>query len=98
MLDISSEDNAVLVRVKVVPGASRTRYLGELDGQAKIAVASPAQKGRANKAVIAFLADLLDVHRRDVDIISGRTSPQKKIRIRHVTVDALRDALADARS
>lgn len=98
MLDIVSEENALVLRVKVVPGASRTRYLGELDGQAKIAVAPAAQKGKANKALIVFLAELIGVPKREVLIISGHTSAQKKVRIMHVPADAVRAAFAHAKS
>ncbi len=98
MLEIGSEENSVILPVKVVPGASRTRYLGELNGQAKITVATPAERGKANKALIAFLAKVIGVPKREVVIIGGHTSEQKKIRIAHVTVDAVRTALARARS
>lgn len=98
MLNLIVEENAVLLPVKVVPGASRTRFLGELDGKAKLAVAAPAEKGKANKAVITFLAELLTVHKRDVTVATGHTSPIKTIRINWVTASAVRAALQLDRS
>jgi len=41
MLNLTTEKNAVLLSVKVIPGASRTRFLGELDGRARISLAAP---------------------------------------------------------
>ncbi len=98
MLKISTEENGVLLSVKVVPGASRTRFAGELDGRAKLAVAAPPERGKANKALITFLAKLLGLRARDVTVIAGHTSPQKTIRIEGTTPDALRAALRSARS
>ena len=98
MLNIDSEENAVLLRVKVVPGASRTRYMGELDEQAKIAVSAAPEKGKANRELIAFLAGILGVPKRDITVVAGHTAPQKKIRTANVTEDAVRATLKHLRS
>ncbi|MFQ5590943.1 MAG: DUF167 domain-containing protein [Phycisphaerae bacterium] len=93
MIDIRADGNAVFLAVKVVPGASRTRYAGQWQSRARIAVAAPPEMGRANRAVIAFISRLLGVRPRDVSIVTGGTSPQKTIRIEGVTADAVRRAL-----
>lgn len=98
MLNLTTEGNAVLLLVKVVPGASRTRYLGEWDSRAKIAVAAPPEKGRANKAVIALLAQLLGVRSSDLSVRAGHTTPLKTIRIERVTEATVRAALKPERS
>ena len=97
MLELGGEENAVLLPVKVVPGASRTRYLGEYDQRARIAVAAPPEKGQANRAVIALLADLLGLRRRDVTIVAGETSAIKIIRIEGVSAETVRTALPPRR-
>ena len=93
MLQLTLEDEAVLLPVKVVPGASRTRFLGEWEGRARIAVAAAAEKGKANAALASFLAKLLSVRKRDLIVVAGHTSPLKTIRIEGVTVHAVRAAL-----
>jgi uncharacterized protein (TIGR00251 family) len=98
MLRITTEENAVLLPVKVVAGASRTRYLGELDGRAKVAVASPPEKGKANKTLTAYMARLLGVRSSDVKVASGQTSPLKTLRIEGVTSAAVLAALQHPRS
>ncbi len=98
MLSLTTQENAVLLPVKVVPGASRTQSLGEWDGRAKMAVAAPPEKGKANKALIAFLADLLTVRKSDVTVMAGHTSAVKTIRIDRVTADTVRAALQPGRS
>ncbi len=87
-----------MLPVKVVPGASRTRCLGEWEGRARIAVAAAPEKGKANAALAAYLAKLLSVRRRDVVVVAGHTSPLKTIRIERVSADAVRAALQSDRS
>ena len=98
VLKIVEDEGGVLLQVKIVPGASRTRFLGEWQGRARIAVVAPPEKGRANDAVCEFLAGLLAVSRRNVHVVSGYTSPLKTIRIDRTTADALRSALQPDRS
>ncbi|MFH1108753.1 MAG: DUF167 family protein [Planctomycetota bacterium] len=98
MLQLTLVGEAVLLPVKVVPGASRTRCLGEWEGRARIAVAAAPEKGKANAALAAFLAKLLSVRRRDVVVVAGHTSPLKTIRIERVSADAVRAALQPDRS
>jgi len=98
VLQLTLVGEAVLLPVKVVPGASRTRCLGEWEGRARIAVAAAPEKGKANAALAAFLAKLLSVRRRDVVVVAGHASPLKTIRIERVSADAVRAALQPDRS
>ena len=98
MLELKLDGEAVLLPVKVVPGASRTRYLGEWEGRARIAVAAAPEKGKANAALAAYLAKLLAVRNRDVTVVVGHASPLKTIRIERVTIDAVHAAFQPVRS
>lgn len=93
MVHLKTEDGAVYLPVKVVPGASRTRSAGVLDDRLKIAVAAPPEKGKANAELIRFLARQLDVRRRDVTVTAGLTDPRKTVRIDNTTVANVRDRL-----
>ena len=44
-------------------------------------LAAPPVEGAANDALIAFLSDALDVPRRDVTLVSGERSRDKRVRI-----------------
>ena len=71
----------VVLTLHVQPGASRTEYAG-LHGDAhKIRLAAPPVEGRANEALIAFLADTFGVRLRDVAIVSGASARRKIVRI-----------------
>lgn len=75
-------DGFCLVRIKAVPGASRTRIMGVLGDALKIQVAAPPEAGAANRALSEILAEAFGVPTRDVSLVSGPTSPRKTFRIR----------------
>jgi uncharacterized protein (TIGR00251 family) len=69
-------------RVKVVPKSSRTELVGYLpDGTWKVKVAAAPEKGKANRALCAFLAEKLGVAKSKVHIVAGETSQLKRIRV-----------------
>ena len=90
MIEWVVQGDAVLIPVKVVPGASRTRILGELDGRLKVAVAAPPEKGKANDALTALLAKRLGIRRRAVVVVSGHASPVKTVRADGVSISQVR--------
>lgn len=70
------------ILVKVIPKSSKTELAGRLaDGTWKIKIAAAPEKGRANKALCAFLADHFRVPQSRVTILSGETSHLKRVRI-----------------
>jgi len=98
MIEIQTDGDSILLRVKVVPGASRTRLMGEWEGRLKIAVAAPPERGKANDAVTTLLAKVLKIRKRDVCVVGGESSPLKAIRIVGLRADAVRAALQSAAS
>ena len=84
-LSIQQVDNDAVFQVKIVASSSRTAVAGQLDGMLKIKVAAPPEKGKANQAIIKFLAAELGVKKRRVVIASGLTSTIKQIRISDTT-------------
>jgi len=87
---------AVRLRLKVVPGASRTRLVGLLGDRLKLHAAAPPQAGQANKAVCKLLAALLHVAARDVSIIAGQTNSRKTVEITGLSTHDALERLADA--
>lgn len=67
--------------VDVSPGASRTEVAGvnEWRGALQVRVAAEAREGAANEELVRFLAELLGVPRRTIDIQRGATSSLKVI-------------------
>ena|SRR5688572_14555774 len=75
----------VRLMVKAVPGASRTRVVGELGGALKIAVAAAPERGQANRAIVQLLSDTLQIAPADVSILRGESNPRKELSIRGLT-------------
>jgi uncharacterized protein (TIGR00251 family) len=90
---ITGQGDVVQFYVKVVPGASRDRIIGELGEALKVAVSRPPQRGAANDAVISLLAEALGVTRGSVSIVRGHTSPRKQIVVRGLTVAQVQQRL-----
>jgi len=93
-LELKAIAGGTVVAVKVVPGASRDRVAGVLGTRLKITVSRPAEKGAANKAVAAVLARALGVKARDVELLSGRSNPEKSFLLRTLTPQEVRRRLA----
>ena len=73
---------AETIKVKVVPGSSRSAVAGEMaDGTLKVTVTSPPEKGRANAAVCELLARHFGVALGAVTIVAGHGSPRKLVRV-----------------
>lgn len=65
------------IRVKAVPGSSRSRIAGELGDRLKIQVAAPPEDGKANRAVAEVLARWLGIAKSQVELVSGAGQPTK---------------------
>jgi hypothetical protein len=95
-LQIRREGSAILLAVKVVPGASRTRILGVLGGALRVAIAAPPHRGQANRALLRFLAEVLGVSASRVSIIQGHGSARKTIRFQDLSESHLFSKLHQA--
>ena len=71
------------------PGARVTRIVGEHGGRLKIALHAPAVDNKANEALVAWLAECFGVPRRQLEIVSGHTSRQKKVVIQGVDLQSV---------
>ena len=69
------------MKVKVQPKASANKIAGFRDGILVVRVTAPPEKGRANAAVIALLADALGVAKTSVRITRGHNSREKLVAV-----------------
>jgi uncharacterized protein (TIGR00251 family) len=63
----------------VQPGAARTEFAGKHGDRVKVRLAAPAHDGKANAALIEFLAAHFRVPRRNVRITAGLKSRRKRV-------------------
>ena len=69
------------IKIKVVPQAGRQKILLDKSGTIRCYLNSPAEDGKANRELIALLADLLGITQRQIEIVQGQTSRNKVIEI-----------------
>src|SRR5258707_15015842 len=67
--------------VRVHPGARKNNVTGVHADALKIALTAPPVDGKANEALIAFLADALHLPRARIAIVAGLTGRAKTLRI-----------------
>jgi len=85
----------VALRVRVVPRAGRTGVAGSRGDALIVRLAAAPVDGAANDALIGFLAELFDRPRRDITLLSGHASRDKRVAIAGMTEADVAARLAD---
>jgi uncharacterized protein len=96
MIDLTDHPDGVMLPVRAQPGAKANAIRGEQAGALKVAVTQIAEKGKANQALVEFLAENLDLRKSQIELLSGDTQREKKFLIRGVTRDELSARIASA--
>ena len=89
MIQLGEHPEGVVLPVRAQPGARKAGVLGEQAGALKVAVTAPPEDGRANKALVEALRELLELKRSQIELLSGQTSRDKRFLLRGVSVAAL---------
>jgi len=79
-----------ILRVHLVPNAKSDGLAGEYAGAIKIKLRAPAVEGKANAALIRFLAEQLKLPRHSIVLERGHRSRDKLIRIDGLTAEDVR--------
>ena len=84
-----------ILRVQVVPNAKSDSVVGEHGSAVKIKLRAPAVEGKANAALISFLAEQLNLSRRAIALERGLKSRHKLIRINGLSQEDVRNRLRE---
>ncbi|MBO7243868.1 MAG: DUF167 domain-containing protein [Alphaproteobacteria bacterium] len=80
MLFLSKCDDHLEIKVRIHPGAKKSAFNGTWNNeQLKINIQTPPVDGKANEALIAFLAKFFHIRKSAVLLLSGETSREKKL-------------------
>ncbi len=93
-LALRTRGDRILVDVAVSPGAKSDAVRGDREGAVRIALKERARAGRANEALVEFLAAKLGVAKRDVQIVRGKSSRRKTVAVAGSTPEKVRRGLA----
>lgn len=78
-LNITSAAGGSAFPVHVVPRSRKNEISGRYGQAVKIRLTAPPVEGKANEALIEFLAKRLDVPKRTIEILSGASSRNKVV-------------------
>jgi uncharacterized protein len=75
------------ISIYVQPSAKATEVSGEHDGALKLRINAPPVDGKANAAVIAFLALRLGVSKSKIALVSGDSNRRKRLRLNGISAE-----------
>ena len=78
-------DNTATLYVQISPNASKNSLEGFRGDILRIKIAAPPVEGKANKELVAYLSNVLDVSKSSVRIVKGHTLRNKVIAIDGLT-------------
>ena len=74
-------DGRITLTLHIQPGAKRTEFAGRHGDALKIRLAAPPVDGKANEALIKFIAATLHLPKSSVMLKSGQTSRRKVLEV-----------------
>ena len=94
---LSPASEGTLLEVWAKPRASKSAIAEVREGALTIRLAAPPVDGKANEALIKFLAKLLKLPKNDLTLVSGLTGRNKRVLIKGLTPAEVEDLIASAR-
>ena len=70
-----------MLRLWIQPKASRSEWAGVRGDALKVRIAAPPVDGKANRALVAFLAKALGLPRAEIEIVAGHAGRHKTVRL-----------------
>lgn len=82
-------DGRITLTLHIQPGAKKTETAGLHGDALKIRLAAPPVDGKANEALIKFIAEALKLPKSAVNLKSGQTSRRKVLEVQGATTEAV---------
>lgn len=76
-----TEPKTTRLSVKVTPNAGRNDITGCKEGVWQVRIGAPPDKGKANKELVDYLAEKLDIRKSAIQVITGTASRHKVLQI-----------------
>ena len=84
---INITNDGLVISVKLVPNSSVNKLVDSTDEYIRIKISAPPIENKANKELISFLSDILDINKSKIKIISGEKSKLKKVFIAETKIE-----------
>lgn len=82
-------DGRITLTLHIQPGAKKTEFAGLHGDALKIRLSAPPVDGKANEALIKFIATTLHLPKSAVNLKSGQTSRRKVLEVSGTTAEAI---------
>jgi hypothetical protein len=82
---ITESKGMVTLTIKIVPRARKNQIAGIKGDALKIRLNAPPVEGKANEALVEFLAKTLGIARAQIEIVAGHTARRKIVRVRGIS-------------
>ncbi|SES90986.1 DUF167 domain-containing protein [Hymenobacter actinosclerus] len=82
-----------VLHLKARPNARQNQLLVAADGTVTVRLHAPAQDGKANTCLLAYMAEVFGVSKSSLTLLSGHTAPFKKVEIGGISEQEFRAAL-----
>jgi hypothetical protein len=96
VIAVTAHAQGSLLPVRAQPGARKDALRGEHAGALRVAVTAAPERGQANAAIVALLADALKCKAAQITLLSGATSRAKRFLVLGLAPEELRARLAEA--
>jgi uncharacterized protein (TIGR00251 family) len=93
---LTPKDGAVRFEVHAKPRAKKSKVIGERGDAVEIALAAPPVDGAANEELVRFVASVLAVRQRDIEVVRGETSREKLLAVTGLTPEEIESRLRAA--
>ena len=93
MTFLREEKGFLSLALHIQPRASKNRIVGLHGENLKLAVTAPPADGKANKAVVKFLADFFSIPKKGITIKSGLQSRKKRVLLTGISLAEAREKI-----
>lgn len=95
-MKLVEKDGAVRLEVHAKPRAKRSKVVGERGDAVEIAIAAPPVDGAANEELVRFVAKILGIRQRDIELVRGDSSREKLLAITGLAAEEIESRLRAA--
>ena len=95
---IVATSDGVVLSLHCQPGAKASKVVGLHGERLKLQLKAPPLENRANEALVAWLGEQLKLPRKQIEILSGHTSRQKRVLVRGATLELVESLLSGSGS
>jgi uncharacterized protein (TIGR00251 family) len=85
----------VRISLRIQPGSPKNAVAGFVNGVWKIRIAAPPVEGKANRELIEYLSEILDIPKSSITVVRGETGRDKVIAIVGLTFEKVGKRLTD---